>query len=248
MSLTIYLSTLFLFTTTYQINFRECLVLKSLFFCLSLVILQIGCTQGIEILKIFKDFALKTSILDDFIYYEDRQKIMLDEKYKLLGKNYDTSFFVPTFVPSNKTNVIIKQPPKAEEKATKHSDLNSSQNSLEKRAQSDGQVVSNLDNAVPSMSRKDTRHAGSEKVNDVASVMKIGSLSIELKNLKEGDTETMGAVKGGTAPIDVVTVGSMPVRVTEFGESSSGVRTVHINPKAFKLKKADDNSTLSQLK
>ncbi|KAH1041263.1 hypothetical protein AAZX31_09G030900 [Glycine max] len=36
--------------------------------------------KGLEMLKIFKNNTLKTSLLDDFMYYENRQKIMQDEK------------------------------------------------------------------------------------------------------------------------------------------------------------------------
>eukprot|EP00268_Persea_americana_P045665 TRINITY_DN46677_c0_g1_i3.p1 TRINITY_DN46677_c0_g1~~TRINITY_DN46677_c0_g1_i3.p1 ORF type:complete len:731 (-),score=141.80 TRINITY_DN46677_c0_g1_i3:410-2602(-) len=204
---------------------------------------EIGYRQGIEMLKIFKDHALKTSILDDFMYYEDRQKVILDEKSRLLGKNYDTSFFPPTLVPSNKTTVTIEQPPKADERTTRHNDLNSSHNRSEKTVRSDGQVVSNLNTAVSSPSTKDTRHDGAQDVNDVASIMKIGSLSIESKDSKEANAIKLGAIKGGTAPVDVVTVGSMPVKVNGFGESSSGILTVGtipIDPKALKLKKMDN--------
>ncbi|XXG84603.1 hypothetical protein AAC387_Pa10g2090 [Persea americana] len=204
---------------------------------------EIGYRQGIEMLKIFKDHALKTSILDDFMYYEDRQKVILDEKSRLLGKNYDTSFFPPTLVPSNKTTVTIEQPPKADERTTRHNDLNSSHNRSEKTVRSDGLVVSNLNTAVSSPSTKDTRHDGAQDVNDVASIMKIGSLSIESKDSKEANAIKLGAIKGGTAPVDVVTVGSMPVKVNGFGESSSGILTVGtipIDPKALKLKKMDN--------
>lgn len=36
--------------------------------------LQIGIKQGLEMLKIFKNFTSKTSLLDDFIFYENREK------------------------------------------------------------------------------------------------------------------------------------------------------------------------------
>ncbi|XP_047061719.1 YTH domain-containing protein ECT4-like [Lolium rigidum] len=40
--------------------------------------------QGAEMLKIFKNFSCKTSILDDFDFYENRQKVMQDRRGKPL--------------------------------------------------------------------------------------------------------------------------------------------------------------------
>ncbi|ESQ30764.1 hypothetical protein EUTSA_v10011308mg [Eutrema salsugineum] len=39
--------------------------------------------QGLEVLKIFKDHAERTSLLDDFVYYENRQRVMQDERNRL---------------------------------------------------------------------------------------------------------------------------------------------------------------------
>ncbi|KAH9301062.1 hypothetical protein KI387_012645, partial [Taxus chinensis] len=41
---------------------------------------EIKFVQGIEMLKIFKNYSSKTSILDDFTYYEARQKAMKEKK------------------------------------------------------------------------------------------------------------------------------------------------------------------------
>lgn len=38
--------------------------------------------QGLQLLKIFKDHVSKTSILDDFSFYETRQKVMLEKRTK----------------------------------------------------------------------------------------------------------------------------------------------------------------------
>lgn len=42
--------------------------------------MQVKLEQGIEMLKIFKNYELDTSILDDFDFYEDRQKAMQERK------------------------------------------------------------------------------------------------------------------------------------------------------------------------
>ncbi|KAL5228554.1 hypothetical protein ABZP36_016819 [Zizania latifolia] len=45
--------------------------------------------QGTEMLKIFKNFSCKTSILDDFDFYENRQKVMQDRRGKPLVTSLD---------------------------------------------------------------------------------------------------------------------------------------------------------------
>lgn len=45
--------------------------------------------QGIEILNIFKNYVSKTSILDDFDFYESRQKVMQDKKIKPSMPHFD---------------------------------------------------------------------------------------------------------------------------------------------------------------
>lgn len=285
-----------------------------------LVHLQIGYLHGLEMLNIFKGYTSKTSILDDFMYYEDRQKIMLDEKSRLLNSNYNTSFFLPTFVPSSKLNATIEQPPKADEKPfvpsskqnatieqpskadekllvlsskpnasieqppnvderpfvpsskpnatieksrkadvkpfVPSSKLNSTMerspkadekptnhnemNRLGKTVQSEQQAVSKLNTKISSSSKRDTKRDGVEDENSAASIMKIGSLSIKSRDIEECNTGKSGVVI--TAPIDVVTVGSMPVKVNGYGKSSSvlTVGTISIDPKALKLKNPDN--------
>lgn len=44
---------------------------------------QVKFPQGIEILDIFKNYPSKTSILDDFDFYESRQKMMQEKKVRL---------------------------------------------------------------------------------------------------------------------------------------------------------------------
>jgi hypothetical protein len=45
--------------------------------------------QGIEILNILKNYALNTSILDDFEFYENRQKIMQEKRVRQSVPNHD---------------------------------------------------------------------------------------------------------------------------------------------------------------
>ncbi|KAL5540137.1 hypothetical protein UlMin_042361 [Ulmus minor] len=41
---------------------------------------EVGLKQGIEMLKIFKDHETRTSILDDFNFYDEREKVLKDRK------------------------------------------------------------------------------------------------------------------------------------------------------------------------
>ena len=41
---------------------------------------QVRFPQGLEILNIFKNYASKTSILDDFGFYESREKVMQEKR------------------------------------------------------------------------------------------------------------------------------------------------------------------------
>jgi len=43
---------------------------------------EIHLEQGLQMLKIFKEHVSKTSILDDFAFYESRQKLMQDKRVK----------------------------------------------------------------------------------------------------------------------------------------------------------------------
>lgn len=56
--------------------------------------LQVKLEQGLEMLKIFKEHVTKTSILDDFGFYENRQKLMQEKRAKqqlLQGQGGDVS-------------------------------------------------------------------------------------------------------------------------------------------------------------
>nr|XP_029120398.1 YTH domain-containing protein ECT4 isoform X2 [Elaeis guineensis] len=63
---------------------------------------EIPYNSGMNMLNIFKSSPLRTSILDDFMFYEERQKVMLEEKYRHLGRSFNGAPYVPAFVPTNK--------------------------------------------------------------------------------------------------------------------------------------------------
>ncbi|KAK4793103.1 hypothetical protein SAY86_023538 [Trapa natans] len=58
---------------------------------------EVEMEQGIQILKIFKDVQGKSSILDDFKFYEDREKKMLEKKTRqYTSRRLDKSFWDPS--------------------------------------------------------------------------------------------------------------------------------------------------------
>uniref|UniRef100_A0A0D9VTD1 YTH domain-containing family protein n=1 Tax=Leersia perrieri TaxID=77586 RepID=A0A0D9VTD1_9ORYZ len=67
---------------------------------------EIPFKSGISMLKLFKDGPLTTSILDDFPFYEGRQKAMLEEKCRRSGRIFDERMYIPAFVAKNNADAI----------------------------------------------------------------------------------------------------------------------------------------------
>lgn len=194
-------------------------------------IFQIRYRKGIEMLKIFKSYASKTSLLDDFMYYENRQKIMQEEKAKLLMNNYDNPFLVPVLDPPRK--LVVDLPCKEEDRVSKK-DLNSSDKN--DAAPPPGETIG-LDGNESNLSPTDRNiPVLSNGEASLETALKIGSLTITTKqSVPEAldEVPTSGSASN-SASSDVVTVGSLPVKVNRFAESSGFlVGTIPLDPKAF---------------
>ncbi|XP_074587239.1 uncharacterized protein LOC141843109 isoform X2 [Curcuma longa] len=63
---------------------------------------EIPYSAGINMLKMYKSILMRTSILDDFMFYEERQKKMLGDKLRNLGSTFDASHYMPAFVALNR--------------------------------------------------------------------------------------------------------------------------------------------------
>lgn len=63
-----------------------------------LVCFQVSFPQGVEVLNIFKNYVARTSILDDFEFYESRQKVMQEKRIRqsMPHTNVQVGFFTPT--------------------------------------------------------------------------------------------------------------------------------------------------------
>lgn len=186
---------------------------------------QIMYFKGLEVLKIFKSHTLKTSLLDDFMYYENRQKIMQDEKAKLLIRSVESPLFVQALEAPQK--LAAGKPPSKYEKNLKIKDDSDNLNQMS--ISSSEQNIQNSD--VPNSKSVNEQ---AEKVavhEDISSILKIGSVSITPKQV-----ETKQSGIGNREQIDVLTVGSMPIKVNGFAGSSGFLRvgSIQLNPKALR--------------
>ncbi|CAI9292017.1 unnamed protein product [Lactuca saligna] len=165
---------------------------------------EIKYKKGIEMLKVFKNYTWKTSLLDDFMYYENRQKILQEEKARLLIKSYGTPVFVPVLHPPRKLT-----------------NNNNSNNFFD--------LASTTTTTTHDIIKKNTSTSTNQDrqqevvVEDKDDVLHFQSLSI---NQKEEDEDGGGGV---------LTVGSMPVKVNGYGQSSGflTVGTIPLDPKAL---------------
>ncbi|KAK4265970.1 hypothetical protein QN277_026949 [Acacia crassicarpa] len=183
--------------------------------------------KGLEMLKIFKNHNLKTSLLDDFMYYENRQKIMQEEKAKLLMKSFESPLFLPTLEPPRKLNYVANSSPGQISKP-----INDSNGFNETSNSSPGQMVGNPD--VTCSQSVDDKIAVDKE--DISSTLKIGSVTITPKPV---DPKLPAVVVVNKEPTDVLTVGSMQVKVNGYAGSSGilKVGSIPLDPRALQLDK-----------
>ncbi|KAE8714251.1 YTH domain-containing family protein 2 [Hibiscus syriacus] len=192
---------------------------------------EIMYVQGMEMLKIFKNHVMKTSLLDDFMYYENRQRIMQDERAMQLIKSLESPVLPPVsaFNPANKLNHVELL-------------LNENERSIKQRdpellraivPSSSQQVPSDLDMTNERSTNGSLERIAAEAIDD-ASNLTISSLNINSKQ-DESKFSTNAATKTDAA--EVVNVGSVKVKVNRFTESPGvlTVGTIPLNPKTLQL-------------
>lgn len=103
-------------------------------------------------LKIFKNFASRTSLFDDFLFYESREKIMQEDRAKILIRSYESPFLVPVLDPPRKLNSIFDMPSSGVEKIYKHADTKMPGSSL--GAVTEEAIVSTINKSAASESEK----------------------------------------------------------------------------------------------
>lgn len=192
-------------------------------------------------LKIFKNHTLKTCLLDDFMYYENRQKIMQEEKARLLVRNFESPYFVPAALgPPRMLNCVVELPPSEVENV---SNLNDDPTSLKRTSVSASEKVSPESNVADAGSaRNENPEQVAVQAKDNVSALKIGSLTI---NSRQADSKPSISASAGAAantntkPFDVVTVGSVPLKINGITESSGilTVGTIPLDPRALLVDK-----------
>ncbi|KAL2459374.1 evolutionarily conserved C-terminal region 7 [Forsythia ovata] len=205
--------------------------------------------KGLEMLKIFKYYTSNTSLLDDFIYYENRQRILQEEKARLLIKSYGNPHLLPILNPPRKFSISIHDLPSGgHEEVTKHHVDNSSKvkengevssdgvrDSSEKNASAPTEQVSLDDSDInnSTTANENTKVLADGKAN-IGDELKIGSLTIKSKGSES--ERPLPATAVNTESVDVVTVGSMPVKVNSSAESSCflTVGTIPLDPRALR--------------
>ncbi|XP_059280852.1 YTH domain-containing protein ECT3 isoform X2 [Lycium ferocissimum] len=193
---------------------------------------EIHYKKGIEMLKVFKNYASGTSLLDDFLYYETRQKFLQEEKAKLLVRSYENPFFVPVLDPPRKLNSIFDFPSSEGETISKHNDSEHTENCV---------VPAELDFIDSKTNKKNASDGDKFMVDEdrnTESALRIASLTINPKDVKSQTPEaecTTAVTLASAESVDVVTVGSMPIKVNGFAESSGfiSIGTIPLDPRAL---------------
>ncbi|MBA0681661.1 hypothetical protein Goari_023447 [Gossypium aridum] len=185
--------------------------------------------QGMEMLKVFKNHAMKTSLLDDFMYYENRQRIMQEEKAMQLIKSIENPVLAPAFDPVNKLNrveLLLNE----HERSSKQSDPEL----LRTIVPSSNQPVSTDSDRTNARRMNESSGKIAVEAKDDASTLKISSLSINPKQ-DESKISTDAATKSDA--VEVVNIGSVTVKVNKFSDSPGvlTVGTIPLNPKTPEL-------------
>ncbi|MBA0585433.1 hypothetical protein Gorai_016210, partial [Gossypium raimondii] len=185
--------------------------------------------QGMEMLKVFKNHAMKTSLLDDFMYYENRQRIMQEEKAMQLIKSIENPVLAPAFDPVNKLNrveLLLNE----HERSSKQSDPEL----LRTIVPSSNQPVSTDCDRTNARRMNESSGKIAVEAKDDASTLKISSLSINPKQ-DESKISTDAATKSDA--VEVVNIGSVTVKVNKFTDSPGflTVGTIPLNPKTPQL-------------
>lgn len=191
--------------------------------------------EGLEMLKLFKNYPLDTSLFDDFMYYEKRQKFMQEEKARLLFKSFQSSYLVPALGLADKLNHVVQLRSKEDRKINMNNDPNSLQEILTSATE---KISSNSDVTNSSAGNGNSKQV--EAKDDMTHTLSNDSFvqnpkPAECKPLAEAITVLKSEAR------DVFTVGSMPIKVNGFSESSGilTVGTIPLDPKALQLDKGD---------
>lgn len=196
---------------------------------------EIPFLQGMAMLRIFKAASLETSIMDDFLHYEEHQRVMFEEKSRISGRRYNPQFLPPPFIPSPKPDYVAEKETIAATSSTSSATATivvaaataTSSESTEKEAnstaESDERESTPEETGSPRPNHEDSKpskivqspnkptnlvilgHSKDQFDDGANSIMKIGSLLI--------DSEAGDDTSSLSSQNDVITVGSMHIKV-----------------------------------
>ncbi|KAL9685525.1 hypothetical protein QQ045_022976 [Rhodiola kirilowii] len=182
---------------------------------------EIAFMPGREMLKIFKNHKLKSSILDDFMYYENRQKFIQEGRKRIFTNTKSTSVFVPTLDLPQKLIGVVQCPLAENEKPTNHTLSVSTQNISEK-----GICISTVSsspaedtNMICSIGQHEQNEI--ELKDEIVSTLMIGSMTIDSKGVELKKPTNGPPATVHPKPVEIVTIGSFPVKVNGLSGSAS---------------------------
>lgn len=173
-------------------------------------------------LRLLKGHRERTSLLDDFMYYENRQRLMQEEKVRLPFRTFRVPFPVPKPDFSDKSKKVSKD-------VVKKASVTSAETEVVQLKNLDGDEKSNSEEG---------------KEDSTPSTLKIGSLTIKPTT---GTTFNPTQAKSKAAPSlssdrksseevtesladDIVRVGSLPIKVKGSADLSSQIVAVGTIP------------------
>uniref|UniRef100_A0A7N0UJ65 YTH domain-containing family protein n=1 Tax=Kalanchoe fedtschenkoi TaxID=63787 RepID=A0A7N0UJ65_KALFE len=187
---------------------------------------------GLEVLKIFKAHASRASLLDDFMYYESREKFMHEERAKQSSKRFGGPVFLPALdlPPPRKLNYVVNVPSAKDNQVINQKDMSSKDVSA---SPSTNQVTSTTEATVTSTSEIIKPSKG-EPNGDLVASLKIGSLTISSEKARSSPTPTPSSLD----PEATFTVGTMPVKINGLKKSATS-RTSAGQPQDVRPQKVD---------
>ncbi|EYU26196.1 hypothetical protein ABFS82_07G001400 [Erythranthe guttata] len=204
--------------------------------------------KGLEMLRIYKSHTLKTSLLDDFMYYENRQRILQEERTRLLRKSYENQYLVPQLDPPRKLQYVHDFPYTGDVNGTNNDADNLTivnKNKVSEDSETDSSVTKKHCASTEQVSSSDSStnkltsvsESGADGVPKTVDELKMSSLTINAEKTEPECPLPSVAVSSTTKKeqVKVVTIGSMAVKVT--GNESCGfltVGTIPLDPRALK--------------
>ncbi|XP_051129706.1 YTH domain-containing protein ECT2-like [Andrographis paniculata] len=174
---------------------------------------EISYKKGLEMLHIFQNYPFKTSLMDDFMYYESRQRILHEERAKLQMRSSSVQNCTPHLDSARKCGFTSVQNIKD---SKQHEDNNLSSVSAAVNSPSKGQV--SLDPVRSTGMGRDG--VSKETVPTDADELQIGLMKI---NSEVPEEPYLLPAAEESELVEVVTIGSMLVRVNEAKSSGSGL-------------------------